>query len=142
MKKKIFLAGMLVFLTAAWGGFALQEQQAEPQPATTSTLVIEEGVICTGVVDRVPQGAAEVFTPDVGKLICFTKVSGAAPGTVIKHLWYRAENLLHTQELAIGGSPWRTWSSKTVSPDMTGEWKVEIRDADDNLVTTLNFAVQ
>jgi len=136
------LAGLLILFSAAWAGFALQEQQVEPQPAATSSLVIEEGVICTGVLDRVPQGGAEVFTPDVGKLYCFTKVSGASAGTVIKHLWYRAENLLHTQDLPIGGSPWRTWSSKTIAPDMTGDWKVEIRDADDNLVTTLNFTVQ
>ncbi len=141
MKRQHFLAGLLILCAAVvWA--APREQQEEPQPAVTSTLIIEEGVICTGVTDRVPQGAAEAFASDVGKLYCFTKISGAAAGMAIKHLWYRDENLLHTQELAIGGSPWRTWSSKTITPDMTGVWKVEIQDADGNLITTLNFTVQ
>jgi len=141
MKNACLLAGVFVLcVVGVWA--AGQEQQEEPLPEATSALVIEEGVVCTGVVDRVPQGAAETFPPDVGKLYCFTKVSGGAEGTVIKHLWYHGQDLLHTQELAVGGSPWRTWSIKTITPDRTGAWKVEIKDGSDILVATLNFTVE
>ncbi len=142
MNRKTTIAVLMVIGAAACLGLSAQEQETQPAAPVTLSLIIEEGVVCTGVVDRVPQGAAETFTPDVGKLYCFTKVSGASGGTTIKHLWYRGETLLHTQELSIGGSPWRTWSNKTVTPDMTGTWKVDIQDADGNIITTLNFTVQ
>lgn len=141
MRTHFRLAGWLFLFAAVLVGYA-QEQPVEPPPSVTSTLVIEEGVICTGVEDRVPLGASETFPPDVGRLYCFTKIVGASSDMVVKHLWYREDGLLHTQELAVGGSPWRTWSNKTITPDMSGAWKVEIRDGDDNLITTLKFTVQ
>ncbi|MBN2200260.1 MAG: DUF2914 domain-containing protein [Candidatus Aminicenantes bacterium] len=141
MRNSCVLAGALVFCAlGAWA--AVQEQQEEPVPAPAATLVVEEGVICTDVVDRVPQGTAATFPSDVGRLYAFTKIAGGVEGAVVKHLWYHGEDLRHTQELAIGGSPWRTWSRKTIPPDRTGAWKVEIRDGEDNIIATLNFTVE
>jgi hypothetical protein len=45
-------------------------------------------------------------------------------------------------ELNVGGSPWRTWSSKTIDPSWTGAWTVEIKDAQGTILQTLNFQIQ
>ncbi|MCJ7612583.1 MAG: DUF2914 domain-containing protein [Candidatus Aminicenantes bacterium] len=171
MKNKIFLAIVLATAAAAGLGLAMAQEQQTPLPAAppAPSLTVEEAVMCTAVVDRVPQGIpqaaapteAPAETPAVtpaepqtgttaavseatfvsGKIYCFTKVSGTVP-TTIKHVWYFGDKAVHTMELAIGGSPWRTWSNKTVPPEMAGVWKVEIQDAGGTVLKTLNFSVK
>jgi len=151
---------------------AQEQTTPPPATPQQPSLTVEEAVMCLGVVDRVPQLAqalaaasapattttptetAQPSTPAAastaatapatfspGKVYCFTKVSGTAPAT-IKHVWYFGDKAVHTMELAIDGSPWRTWSYKTVPPEMTGAWKVEIQDAAGTVLKTLDFTVQ
>jgi hypothetical protein len=40
--------------------------------------------------------------------------------------------------LNVKGSPWTTWSQKTVWP---GEWKVELKDESGAVIETKNFSV-
>jgi Protein of unknown function (DUF2914) len=82
------------------------------------------------------------FAAGVGKLYCFTKVSGATVATTIKHIWYFGDKVVHTMELSLEGSPWRTWSNKTIPPEWTGTGKVEVQDASGTLLKTVNFIVQ
>src|SRR5262245_43798449 len=42
--------------------------------------------------------------------------------------------------LNIGGSPWRTWSNKTLW--QAGEWKVTITDTSDKVLKEITFQVQ
>jgi hypothetical protein len=190
MKNKSAVLSILIVCLAL--GFAWAATQEEPasQPASPAeNLVVDEAVICTGVVDRVPQGvptanapapaempaettpqaqppaepqekppaepqaqpetgsqpmmpSGEVsFPPDVGKLFCFTKISGGNQ-TTIKHVWYFGENPVSAIELTLGGSPWRTWSEKSIAPTMTGAWKVEIQDSAGTVLKTLSFEVK
>jgi hypothetical protein len=44
-------------------------------------------------------------------------------------------------DLEIGGSPWRTWSSKAIPPEWSGDWSVEIRDADGAVLETVGFTI-
>jgi hypothetical protein len=82
------------------------------------------------------------FAAGVGKLYCFTKVSGATTAATIKHVWYFGDTVVHTMELSLDGSPWRTWSNKTIPAEWTGTGKVEVQDASGNILKTLNFIVQ
>lgn len=101
--------------------------------------VTVEAQIATAVVDRMPEGSGTTFPADVGELYCWTRVTDGG-GTTLQHVWiYNGEE--QSVSLAIGGSPWRTWSSKTIPADWTGDWRVEIRDADGNVLETLSFTV-
>ena len=167
-----------------------QEQQAQPQVVEQLSLTVEEAVMCTGVIDRTPQGVPAAapaaatadtaaatdtttaatttttaaaaapaptaaaaaptggggdpfpFAVGVGKLYCYTKVSGATTATTIKHVWYFGDTVVHTMELSLGGSPWRTWSNKTIPATWTGTGKVEVQDASGTVLKTVNFVVQ
>jgi hypothetical protein len=110
--------------------------------AVAAELKVENAVICTGVKDRAPEGAAEKFAASVGKLTCFTKITGAAEGTVIKHVWFHGEEKLDAVELKVGADSWRTWSTKTIDPKLTGAWKVEVQDAEGKVLSTVNFTIE
>jgi hypothetical protein len=202
MKTKILLVIGIFLLAVIGTGLALaqqpsqpppplqQEQQVQPQVVEQLNLTVDEAVMCTGVMDRTPQGvptaapaaatadtaaatdttttttttttaaaaapdaAAEAAPPTGGggdpfpfavgvdKLYCYTKVSGATTITTIKHIWYFGDTVVHTMELSLGGSPWRTWSNKTIPASWTGTGKVEIQDANGTLLKTVNFVIQ
>jgi len=44
--------------------------------------------------------------------------------------------------LEIGGSPWRTWSAKTIPPVWTGEWTVEVQDAQGSSIAHATFTIE
>ena len=103
-------------------------------------MVDAEIVIARSVEDREPVGAGEDFPSNVGQLAGWTRVTGAA-NTTIEHVWRHRgnENVI---PLNIGqGSPWRTWSRKTIPSDWTGQWTFEVRDADGNVIATTTFTV-
>jgi len=111
---------------------------ATPAPAAAVTVV--EAAVAKTVVDRQPQDTGSVFPGDVGQLVCWTKVSDAA-GTAIHHVWFHGDTQVGDMELQVGGSPWRTWSRKTVPADWTGAWHVEVRDAAGTVLKRMDFTV-
>jgi hypothetical protein len=88
------------------------------------------------------------------KVFLWTTVNAAEAAT-LQHTWYKAEegSDAHTEwaqvastELRVGPShSWRTWSSKTISPDLhKGEWKVHITTTTnpDNVLCEAHFKVE
>lgn len=110
----------------------------EPQPAVQ----IPEAVVCQEVVDRAPVGAADVFAKEVPRVYCFTRVVGADPGTQLVHNWYHQGNLKASVTLNVGSSDYRTWSYKTMMPQWTGEWMVEILSANGTPLENIIFVLK
>lgn len=108
-----------------------------PQAVTAQVTVDAE--IAEAVVDRLPQNPATEFAADVGSVSCWSLVTGAE-GTTIQHIWIHGE-MQFPVNLDVSGSPWRTWSSKRIPPEWSGEWRVEIRDGEGNLLDTRSFTV-
>jgi hypothetical protein len=113
-----------------------QEEAAAPDPQELSV----ELVIATAVEDREPVGAGETFPADVGQLFAWMRVTNGADST-LRVVWTHGD---HRSEvpLQVGGSPWRTWSSKQIPPDWTGSWTVEVQDADGTVVASTTFTVE
>ena len=104
-----------------------------------SVAVEVEVVIAASIVDREPIGGGTLFPADVGRVAGWTRVTGAA-NTTIEHVW-RHDDLEFVVPLNIGGSPWRTWSTKTIPSEWVGEWTLEVRDANGDVISTTTFTV-
>jgi hypothetical protein len=137
---------MLAVALVMGRGLAAQDttQNAAPAPASAAApsaqITVDEGTVAKSVVDRQPQDTGSVFPGDVGQLICWTKVTGAS-GASIHHVWFHGDTQVGDVELQVGGSPWRTWSRKTVPADWTGAWHVEVRDASGAVLKRFDFTV-
>jgi hypothetical protein len=107
-----------------------------------STIGVQDAAICQQVVDRTPIGKGDVFSPEVPELYCFTRIVGAQTNTEVTHNWYYKGNLMSSVILPVGSASWRTWSKKQMSPDMVGEWMVEILSAEDVPLESIIFFVQ
>ena len=128
----------LALVIGTAGALAAQDTTAQARPAAVPALTVE-AILTRGVVDRVPQDTATAFPPDVGQLVLWTKVSGGSPGQTIHHVWFHGDNQVADIELPVNGSPWRTWSRKTVPAEWTGAWHVEVRDAAGTVLKRIDF---
>lgn len=126
---------MRVRFLATGAGLCLAAATA---PALSAQVAVESQ-IAEAVVDRMPQNPGNDFPAEVGRVSAWSSVTGAE-GSSIQHVWIHGE-MEFPVTLQIGGSPWRTWSSKDIPPEWSGEWRVEIRDASGNLLDTLSFIV-
>ena len=106
-----------------------------------SHLTVPDAAICAEVKDRQPNGTATSFPASVGRLYCFTKVEGASEPTKVTHVWFHGDKEVHRIDLSIGGPGWRTWSYKTVPPDWTGAWHVDVQDAAGEVIYSIPFTV-
>ncbi len=136
----------LILLTAAVAPLAAQDttKAAPPAPAQAPpALTVADAAVARTVVDRVPQDTGAAFPDSVGSLVFFTKISGAPAGaeTVVHHVWFHGDTQVGDVELHVAGSPWRTWSRKTVPADWKGPWHVEVRDASGAVLKRVDFTV-
>ena len=144
-----------VLALATGGAAALAAQDSTPAPqdstappqdmsataATAPGLAVAEAVIAKTVVDRAPQDTASTFATDVGQVACWTMVRGAAAGATVHHVWFHGDTQVGDVTLTVGGSPWRTWSRKSIPADATGAWHVEIRDASGSVLRRIDFTI-
>ena len=76
-----------------------------------------------------------------GPLVLYTRIRSARAGTIV-HRWYHGDALRHSVRLAIGANTregFRTYSRQTVKP---GDWRVEVRSEDGNLLAEQRFSVR
>jgi hypothetical protein len=87
-------------------------------------------------------GTASTFTADVGRLYVFTKLATTEADTSITHVWHLGDKELATVKLPVRGPQWRTYSSKTVGPTQKGDWRVDVKTANNSLLETVRFKVE
>jgi len=110
--------------------------------AAAQNIRVSQAVVCQEVVDRTPVGAGDVIPAGSEQIFCFTRIEGAEGETAITHNWYYQGALKASVTLPVRTSSWRTWSSKTLSPEWTGEWMVEVLASDGMPLESIIFFVQ
>ena len=132
---------MLGLLLGFAGPVVAQDTTAAPPPAPAAASdVTVEAVLARSLVDRAPQDTGTTFPDSVGTIILWMRASGAA-GQTLHHVWFFGDTEVGDVPLTISGSPWRTWSRKTVPLEATGAWHVEIRDDGGAVLKRIDFTV-
>ncbi len=122
-------------------GFIAALVLAVPALAWAASLQVTDVAIGTGVHSRVPTGISSYFDSSVGKLYAFTRITGAEGDTRVYHKWYYGDVLVADVPLTVRSGDWRTWSTKNVQPDWTGDWRLVIVSEDGSILGTVKFAV-
>ena len=139
---------LLALLLALAGSAAAQDTTtarpaaAPPAPpaAAPAANVNVVAVLARSVVDRAPQDSGVAFPDSVGTVVLWMRVTGAT-GQTLHHVWFHGDEQVSDVPLTISGSPWRTWSRKTVPVDAKGAWHVEIRDEAGSVLKRIDFTV-
>jgi hypothetical protein len=145
-KKTLFVLLSALILSCVC--FAQEDAAKEQMEDTTSAvaqeqpaLVLEEIHICAAVEDRQPSGVGTVFSDDLDKIYCFTKISGAEDTTYVNHVWYFGNDEIVRVNLPIKSPSWRTWSSKKLNMGL-GNGRVEIVSESGDILGKAEFEIQ
>ncbi len=114
---------------------------AVPTLVWAGSLRVQDVAIATGVYERVPTGISSYFDSSVGKLYAFTRIVGAEGDTRVYHKWYHGDILVADVPLTVRSGDWRTWSTKNVQPDWTGDWRLVIVSEDGSVLGSVKFAI-
>jgi hypothetical protein len=129
----------VVLCLAASTQVLAQQPQGAPAAAPTVAAIVEAAV-GTSIAERQLAGAGESFPAGTAKLYCFTKISNAGDAE-IEHVWFKGDVEQGRVALKIGGSPWRTWSSKSLGPDSAGDWRCDVMK-DGTVLQSVRFKVE
>src|SRR3954463_6510943 len=114
--------------------------------AVASTAAVQqEGVaaevaIGKSVASGMPVDTAASFGADVGTVACWSRITGGTAGTKITHVWTHNADTSKV-ELNVGGSPWRTYSRKTIGDGSAGDWKCDVQDATGKSLGSKTFKI-
>lgn len=112
--------------------------------AAASELTLVDSGICTGIIDHAAANLGDVFSKDIGKLVCFTRVVGPyleGNDQYVEHVWYYQDTEKARIKLAVKSSNWGTYSSKLIQPFEVGEWRVEVLDPQGETVQVFQFVI-
>lgn len=123
-------------------GVALGGRLAASEEVAANPLSVGRMIFCRSIEEREPKGVAETFPVDVARVYCFTAILNAGPGeTHVVHKWYRGDELMAEVKLRAQGEYWRTWSVKTIEPDSTGRWRVDVVSAAGVVLKSASFVL-
>jgi hypothetical protein len=132
----------LTILTTGFPAFAQEKGQGETAAKEGPGFTIARLVVGTGVENREPVGVAETFPASTEKVYCFLEATNIAKDTEVSFVWFHGEEEMSKISLPLKTGPkWRTNASKNLR-GLMGDWKVEIKDADGNLVQDVKFKVE
>ena len=118
-------------------------EKNKKQNPELKTLQLNEIMICRGIYKRNPIKPGNNFINNVDSLFCYTKISNSGTKQEIRHIWYFEGNEITNITYNIKPSfNYRSWSRKTIYPNQTGQWRVDVTDSYDNILGTRDFTIK
>jgi hypothetical protein len=107
------------------------------QEKQTKNLKVIKAELGKDVQNKVLVDTTKTFAVNE-KAYLWMRLTGG-PADSITVTW-KTGNQSYSSKLNIGGSPWRTWSYKTLAD--TGAWTVTVTDAGGTVLKEMNFEVK
>ena len=120
----------------------VKKEESKAAAATGNSDWKVEGKTCKTLTNRECAESTEAFAAADGTVYAWTKVQGPKEGGEIHHVWFKGDEQMGDVTLKVGGSPWRTYSKKSLGDKSQGDWRVEVRDANGAVLETLKFSVK
>lgn len=141
MKSHKIMTLILLVVLIAWGTLSSAYGQEKSKPEQAG-MVVARLVVGTGVDNREPMGVSETFPATTEKVYCFLEATNLSADTEVSFVWiYGEKEMLKTTLPVKMGPRWRTYAHKNLR-GLKGDWKVEIKDANGNLIKDVQFKVE
>jgi len=111
--------------------------------AKIDTDKVSRAVLTTDVVDREPVNVLknDVKLAQISNSLSFFSELRNMQGQTVRHQWYYQDQQLASIELAVSSPRFRTYSTKNIMPEQLGDWRVEVIDAEGNLLAQKEFRI-
>ena len=99
---------------------------------------LKRAVFTTTIEEREPVGSVDSLSTASEEVLFFTEIVGL-DGHTVTHRWVQGGEVRAEVPINVGGPRWRAYSSKKMLPAWTGEWVVEVVDADGSVLGKKSF---
>ena len=113
---------------------------AQPAPAQTAGSVAR-AQFTSAVQDHEPVDKLSTLTNDQTHVVFFTELKDLA-NQKVTHRWEYNGKVMSEVSFDVGGDRWRVFSSKTLDPSWTGEWKVSVIDGNGSTLSANTFTYE
>jgi hypothetical protein len=106
-----------------------------------ASAAVKRFVLARSVEGNEPRGSLDDIVPDakgVVEVSSFSEVMGLE-GKVLEYRWLREGEQVLRIRVPVAAERWRSHASKRIYPSMKGDWRVELRDAEGNLLANAEF---
>ena len=109
----------------------------------TQAAPVKRFVLAKSVVNLEPKGAIDDISFDkrgMAAVYCFSEVAGREHPT-LEYIWRRNDQVVARVNVGVKGKRWRSYSSKLINRRMKGDWQVELRGKDNELLASAEFTL-
>jgi len=92
------------------------------------------------IAEREPTENLQKLTNENGQVKFFTELRDMSGQTAI-HRWEYDGKVVAEVEFNVKGPRWRVWSSKSLDPKWTGDWKVSVLNAAGEVISEKNLSI-
>ncbi|GEM_PF-185515 len=103
--------------------------------------VLKQAVLCEKIEKSKPVYEGVVFSAGIERLFCFTYFEPVYGASEIFHKYYFNDKLEKKYPLSIKPPSFATYSRIDLRESDKGPWRVEITDAEDNILTEIRFSI-
>lgn len=138
MNQTKVIFGAVALLALGLISFNGSAQEGGDAAAPVADGHVARAMFTSGVQNREPVDTLTRLGNDKRKIYFFTELSGLG-GQTVTHRWEYQGKTMGEVQFAVGGPRWRVWSSKTLLPQWTGEWRVSVIDGAGNTLAESSF---
>ena len=103
---------------------------------------VSRAMFTIGVQDREPVLSVDSISSTAYNSISFFTELNDLSGHNVTHQWTYNDQVMFEKTFEIKGPRWRVWTSKTLAPDWTGSWTVNVLDDDRTVLSSRSFEYQ
>ncbi len=117
-------------------GATAESATAPKQPARSGR--VARSAFTSAIQGREPVDDLTSLGTDHNRIYFFTEIRDMS-GETVTHRWEYNGKIMAEVPFQIGGPRWRVYSSKTLDPSWTGEWKVSVVDGQGSTLNVSTF---
>ena len=103
---------------------------------------IRRALFTTGIDNREPMAIVDSIDSSSNNSISFFTEITNMSGQTVTHQWTHLDKIMFEKTFEVKAERWRVWTSKTLIPNWTGTWTVNVLDAERELLTSKSFEYQ
>ncbi len=143
MKFKFFTFFLLlIYLALNFSSQAFAQDQEEATPVESpQELTLVRAVMCEGLRGLGPLNEAVAFSIEREEVFCFLNFDPVPEKTPIRISWFWKDERRRNPKFILKPPRWSTLDSMQLRDADKGPWRVEVRDAEGNILKTLRFSI-
>ena len=103
---------------------------------------VSRALFATGIDNREPVATVDSLDSSTPRSVTFFTELNDLSGHTVTHQWLHKDKVMFEKSFEVKAQRWRVWTSKTLIPNWSGTWTVNVLDAEQTLLASKSFEYQ